>query len=365
MLQNGLGILLDRELQGMSRFFDLFAGSGSIAAHVAQNFKVRVKAFDLQSYSVVVTGAIIERSQPLKWSEIWDNWHGKASRFVKEVDVPVAKTMSSQAVQRQRHWCAKQSGMPITRAYGGHYFSAYQAVWLDAFRSKLPSSNPERRAALAALIHAASQCVASPGHTAQPFQPTPSALPFLQDAWNRDVVLRTRENLADISKYHARMSGVARQDNANVAATKLREDDLAFIDPPYSGVHYSRFYHVLETIAEGECGEVFGVGRYPEPKFRPRSQYSLKTESGKALDELLSIVASRGSKAVLTFPDHKCSNGLSGLKVREIAGRYFTIKEQAVTTKFSTLGGHKHTSTRSTGRIARHNANELILVLRP
>ena len=122
---------------------------------------------------------------------------------------------------------------------------------------------------------------------------------------------------------------------------------------------------VLETIAQGECGVVSGVGRYPDAKLRPRSRYSLKTESADALDELLQSIFSRGAKAILTFPNHDCSNGLSGEKVREVAQRYFSIEEQIVTSKFSTLGGNNGHGNKRHGRAARRDAQELVLVLRP
>jgi adenine-specific DNA methylase len=61
MLQNGLGELLKREINGAARFVDLFTGSASVAGHVAKNFDVPVLASDLQSYSVALANAIISR----------------------------------------------------------------------------------------------------------------------------------------------------------------------------------------------------------------------------------------------------------------------------------------------------------------
>lgn len=58
MLQNGLGELLGHEVSNALRFVDLFAGSGSVAIHVAQKFPIPVLAFDLQSYSAVLAVAV-------------------------------------------------------------------------------------------------------------------------------------------------------------------------------------------------------------------------------------------------------------------------------------------------------------------
>jgi adenine-specific DNA methylase len=219
--------------------------------------------------------------------------------------------------------------------------------------------------ALAALIHAASKCAAAPGHTAQPFQPTRTAKKFLVDAWKKDIAKRTHKSLLALSGKYAKRVGRAAVGDANKVAKRLKEGDLAFIDPPYSGVHYSRFYHVLETIARGNCGDVSGVGRYPDPSRRPRSQYSVGSESEEAFEELLRTISSRGARAVVTFPSNECSNGLSGDFVLRTARKYFSVKKKTVASNFSTLGGTAKPSKAGKERAARRSTQELILVLGP
>jgi adenine-specific DNA methylase len=247
----------------------------------------------------------------------------------------------------------------MTKAYGGYYFSALQTVWLDALRQTLPEREPGKTVALASMICAASQCAAAPGHTAQPFQPTRTAKPFLVDAWSKNVIVYCQNALSTISEQYAKVQGCAEVADANEAANSIAEDDLIFVDPPYSGVHYSRFYHVLETLARGQCSDVSGTGRYPVPEERPRSRYSLQSESLLALGELFSAIASRGGKAIVTFPQRKCSNGLSGRTVAELAENHFRIERHWVASKFSTLGGNNDE------RDARRSTRELIFVLRP
>lgn len=176
---------------------------------------------------------------------------------------------------------------------------------------------------------------------------------------------KTKNAFEATAKQFARIKGGAEVADANEAALQLQEGDLAFIDPPYSGVHYSRFYHVLETICLGQCGEVTGRGRYPAWEARPRSKYSVATEAKGALDDLLSKVASRRARALLTFPDHACSNGLSGKSVREVAGKHFRVSFQHVDSQFSTLGGTGDDRDDEAGRAARQKAKELMLVLDP
>ena len=366
MLCNGLGDLLGKEMLTANRFVDLFTGSAAVAAHVGSRFAVPVLAFDLQSYSIVLADAVIGRDATFVWKPAFDRWYKRAEDFASQVQTPEVESFTKKAVAEYRAWCAEQHDLPITKAYGGHYFSPQQAVWIDALRAKLPSTEPVRTVALAALIQAASQSAAAPGHTAQPFQPTPTAKRFLEDAWNREIPIRTRTVFEALANQCAQRVGSSRVADANVAAEELIEGDLVFLDPPYSGVHYSRFYHVLETIAQGSCGEVSGVGRYPAPILRPRSSYSVSSESNSALNDLLKTISERGARAILTFPDHECSNGLSGESVREISNRYFRVKEKTVKSKFSTMGGTGNAQRNGEGlRSARHHADELILALDP
>jgi adenine-specific DNA-methyltransferase len=365
MLQNGLGELLGREGATARRFVDLFAGSGAVAIHIARRFPIPVLAFDLQRYSVVLTGAVIGRKYNLNWQSIWDTWKCRAQAQFSARRIPTATKLTQSIVAEFRKWCDGQYALPFTKAYGGHYFSPKQAVWIDALRNNLPGREPAKTVALAALIQAASKCVAAPGHTAQPFQPTRTAKFFLAEAWSKDVAAKTQSAFELVAGQFARQRGRATVADANAAASQLQEGDLAFIDPPYSGVHYSRFYHVLETIADGKCGDVSGVGRYPAPSLRPRSKYSVSSESDEALDDLLKTVASHGARGVMTFPDHDCSNGLSGDSVRELAGRHFRVCESHVESQFSTLGGTGYNRHDEGGRSARQHAHELMLVLHP
>lgn len=366
MLGNGLGELLGKEVPAANRFVDLFTGSAAVAAHVGRRFDLPVLAFDLQNYSAVLADAVIGRNSTFEWKPAYDRWYKRAECFVSQVQLPDATNITKRTVSEYRTWCAEQNDLPITKAYGGHYFSPQQAVWIDALRAKLPTTEPARTVALAALIQAASQSAAAPGHTAQPFQPTLTAKRFLEDAWSREIPIRARSSFETLASQCAQRVGSSRVADANDAAEELIEGDLVFLDPPYSGVHYSRFYHVLETIAQGSCGEVSGVGRYPAPVLRPRSSYSVTSESFSALNDLLKTISARGARAILTFPDHECSNGLSGKSVREISNRYFHVKEKTVKSRFSTMGGTGNAQRNGEGlRSARHHADELILVLAP
>jgi adenine-specific DNA-methyltransferase len=364
MLDNGLGDVLDRELRSANRFVDLFSGSGTVSIYVAQKKRIPVHAIDIQSYGAVLVRAVVNRDRRFRWRSPWDAWLKRAKAERAKYRAPDWAEITQKIIRNIRLRCEK-ARTPIMKAYGGHYFSPNQAAWLDALRATMPKREPGRSIALASLIRAASQCAAAPGHTAQPFQPTQRAKKFLREAWSRDVVAKTKHAFAFLADAYAQRRGSVAVDDANRAAKKLKRTDIAFIDPPYSGVHYSRFYHVLETIARGNCGEVDGVGRYPPFEERPWSRYSVATEARKALDELFKIVSNRAARTIVTFPVHRCSNGLSGRIVRNLAKKYFEIAEQKVKSRLSSLGGAGKNGHGAASRAARMRAKELILVLTP
>jgi adenine-specific DNA-methyltransferase len=367
MLANGLGKILATETLKSKRFADLFVGSGAVAWHVAETTKCQVLAADLQVFAVALAEAVITRRRALDADKLWKAWSRSAQqnlrrdRMFHEAEIFEGKKWQvarRRNVALARNMCADGRG-PITQAYGGHYFSPKQALLLDAFRRTLPSEPAAHSVALAALICAASECAAAPGHTAQPFQPTTKAAVFLFEAWRRDIAAHVKAGLERICPKRAGAPGSGTVCNAETLAAQLNKGDLAFIDPPYSGVHYSRFYHVLETIARGACSETEGVGRYPLPRERPKSEFSVKSKSKAALERLFTILAERGTRAVLTFPREETSNGLSGRVVQAVAKKYFKCSRTVVNGRFSTLGGN------SRNRKARIPAYEIVLVLSP
>lgn len=368
MLSNGLGEILTSEMPKSKRFVDLFSGSGSVACHVATSWELEVLACDLQHFAVAIAASVLSRDRRIEDDRLFKAWIRRARTWVEShptlndsnvIQKHLGSKKTSQLVQAARRLCAGETSGPIQSAYGGHYFSPLQALWIDGLRRTLPRDISARRVALAALIRVGSQCAAAPGHTAQPFQPNGKADPFLIAAWRRDPVARLAACFLSISGCIANRLGRAVVGDAIHVAGEIKGGDLAFIDPPYSAVQYSRFYHVLESITHGVDIQVDGAGRYPPESFRPRSDFSLKTQASSAMDDLLRVVAGNGARAILTFPSGQASNGLSGEIVLDLASQYFKVKHRYITGQFSTLGGN------SVVRDARKRSNELVLTLYP
>lgn len=365
LLSRGLGAQLLKSIDGTSRFVDLFCGAGSVSWYVAENCDVPVRAVDLQSYATTLAASIITRDATLDYQSLVTTWLATA-RALAEADVRWNKALSLRGIQRTkqgveqaRKACLVGDKGVVFGAYGGYYFSPWQALLLDAMLVSIPGAGPARTVCLAALLTAAAECVASPGHTAQPFRPTDRALPFIDQCWNQDPIERATRALKELCPRHAKRTGSVLVDDAAHACDSLQESDLVFVDPPYAAEQYSRFYHVLETIARGETVAVSGAGRYSDPALRPRSDFSLKSSASASMEALVDRIADRGARAVITFPVGRCSNGLSGSDLLNLAKLRFTVTSFVANGSFSTLGGN------NLNRVSRKPSAELVLVLRP
>lgn len=345
LLANGLGELIIEKSKNAANFYDPFCGSASVVWFASAKIANKIYASDLQSYSIFLANSVLLRTKQYSAKKLINSWL-----------IPVEKKFIDYSRNQKIN---KNIAGFITKAYGGYYFGYEQAIKFDMLYSCLPEDNKDRTIAIASLIMAASSCVASPGHTAQPFQPTDSALKFIYEAWSRDPFKYVQKAIEEICLMFSNKIGSAKVGDAINILQALKENDLVFLDPPYSGVHYSRFYHVLETIARGNQIKVEGIGRYPKISERPSSKFSMKSESQNALNNLLKLIANKRATAILTFPNHECSNGLSGSFVKEIARKYFSVEKEIIKNSFSTLGGN------ITKRPARIETEELILTLLP
>jgi 16S rRNA G966 N2-methylase RsmD len=364
MLRNGLGELIVSEAAKAERVVDLFAGSAAVSWYAAQRTDRPVLAADLQHYSGTLARSVIARTRPGDADMLARNWIAparaklaKAASYRRLNGVP-QRRVTAATVSRARSASA-DSTIPLVAAYGGYYYSARQAGALQLLLEGLRDLKRARPVAHAALLMTAARCAAAPGHTAQPFGTSDTALPYVDAAWRKDPFAIAAMFVGELAPLHAQVKGTSTVGDAVDVAKRLHPGDLAFLDPPYSAVQYSRFYHVLEALSREIVPEVSGVGRYPALEDRPRSRFSLRSESAQALGELLEQLVARGCSALLTFPAGNCSNGLGGSEVIAAAKgcyRYVSIKK--VKTRFSTLGGN------GMARPARNVSEELILVMK-
>lgn len=217
----------------------------------------------------------------------------------------------------------KNPYMLFTLNYAMPYFSLRQAIFVDSYRfaiDKLLETNvigqTEYNIHLSLLIYLLNNIVTSVGdHFAQPQQfkvsdesklkrevakiikkKTLNLVKCLQDKCNEFRVIHTEKS--NNNKAYC-------NDYINVLQDRdvIDNVDLIYIDPPYTNAHYSRFYHILETLVVYDYPELEYFGRYRNDRFQ--SPFCIKSEALSEFDKMIGACARINKIAVISYSDTK------------------------------------------------------------
>lgn len=206
----------------------------------------------------------------------------------------------------------------ITTVYAGTYFGIRQALTLDALHAsaaeqlKLGQISSWQQAGLkTALMYAASLAVHSAGkHFAQPLKASLTNARFI----NSRLVSDRRENISarfiegcqkvSASLFSKDDNHCVIKDEAEHVLGTIGPQDLYYLDPPYTAQQYSRFYHVLETLAiDGTPRLPRNVpaysGLYPEDRYK--SAFSSRSKAPAALSGLVNAISKQGAAALISY----------------------------------------------------------------
>ncbi|MBG9456063.1 hypothetical protein ABE61_18800 [Lysinibacillus sphaericus] len=230
----------------------------------------------------------------------------------------------------------------FTKNYSGTYWSYEQCLWIDAFRAVADEykGDPIYYVILSSLMFAMSYNSQSTGHYAQ-----------YRDATNeksmRDILIyRMKEITPYFIRKFEELQHSLRQNNLPHRVVSmdyidcldsLDRNTTVYADPPYGFVHYSRFYHALETLVRYDYPEVNFKGRYRTD--RHQSPFCIRTKVRAAFEQLFSKVKEKESNLVLSYSD----NGMITLdEIEQIAiekfGENYSVEVRTQTHLHSTMG---------------------------
>jgi adenine-specific DNA-methyltransferase len=354
---------IDQLDPGRGRVCDLFAGSGTVSLALS---KARpVVAADIQEYSRVLCSALLVPPQIPPGMQ-----HGVAARvreltsshdlrqaldplisyemecldraeggqmeplceLIEESPVLLFQSRAAGRAPSALHRAFHESvarldrgcmlDTPIStfaRQFGGVYFSYLQAVQLDLLLNSIHEvPEPLRDIFLAAALSAGSEIVNTVGKQfAQPIRPRRkdgSTKHHLIEQILRDRrrdCLDTYEAWLDRFAHHPRPShaSAAVRGDYRTVLKSLRDVALVYADPPYTRDHYSRYYHVLETMCFREVPEVSTVrvanrlipSRGVYRQGRHQSPFCIKSQVNGAFEELFRGVQELGVPLVLSY----------------------------------------------------------------
>lgn len=227
--------------------------------------------------------------------------------------------------------------------YAMPYFSLNQAVIIDSYRYAIDKmlENKEitqliHNAYLCALIFLLQNIVCSVGdHFAQPQQ-----LKLINERKHYKEISKIigKKNFDVIGCLEQKINEIKEYSYCNFSNKCFNRDYLdlltddgvmnnvsaIYIDPPYTNAHYSRFYHILETLVNYDYPEIEYKGRYRTERIQ--SPFCVKSKVEDAFRKLILNCACKNKKLFISYADtQQCM--ITKDKIIEICGEFYTMVE--------------------------------------
>jgi adenine-specific DNA-methyltransferase len=308
---------------------DLFAGTSVVSGSLAHRFKVH--ANDIQVYSSIFSHTYFQDLSSISLDTIitvQDDCLKLIKKFRKaypDLDFDYSNVKSLEDLNslesNQKRLIEKQFGLGFhlfTKNYSGTYWSFEQCLWIDTIRAiaEKYKDSIEYYVILSSLIFAMSYTSPSTGHYAQYRDVTEDNMADIltyrrKSVW--DYFERKFEELVLVLSTPLLENKVTSLDYLDCLRI-IEEGSIVYADPPYQSVHYSRFYHALETLVKYDYPKIAHKGRYRDD--RHQSPFCKKTTVDTAFLNLFKGVSDKNSHLVLSY----CDTGMISLeKIIEIS----------------------------------------------
>ena len=361
---------------------DLFAGSGSVTYRLSRSRKVY--SSDIQEYSRVICSALTRKVNRDSFDiDVYlDRIHQLGESPVIDAFAPLVNSekvaLSSGDVDTMSHIIedgslevfrlegktslinnelasvltnlAKVKANPfetkISRYYGGVYFSYEQAIQIDFILNSISSVDYQfKDICLAALLSTVSDIVNTVGKQfAQPLKMRDSngnlkasSIRKIQKDRSIEVFALYKEWLKRYLSIEPGMDAVViRQDYYQSLLSLPKDIRVVYADPPYTRDHYSRYYHVLETIALQDMPTLSStnnrgarhISRGIYRNERHQSPFCIRSQAPIEFDRMCRVISETGRKLLLSYSPYDETKKthprvVTVHQLEEIAGRHF------------------------------------------
>lgn len=296
---------------------DLFAGTSVLSGSLGHTVTMHVN--DIQSYSAVLAktylgdyhwqnyGNLIEDVVRIAQSHV-DDVHTLYPDLVYEYKTDMDLNEFNGIEQQQQDLIYSDfedvEHHLFIKSYSGTYWSYEQCLWIDALRiaAEEYSDSPVYNCILSSLMFAMAYNAQSTGHYAQ-----------YRDANNlasmNDIIVYRKKEIVPYFKKKLKELMESTGSNSfkhTITSLDYREcldlipnGTLVYADPPYAFVHYSRFYHALETLIRYDYPDVAHKGRYRTD--RHQSPFCKRTEVEGAFKTMFEKIKLKQAKLVLSY----------------------------------------------------------------
>lgn len=233
---------------------DIMGGSNTVGYALKPYFKIITN--DVQNYSYIISKAIIENqttiiSNKLALKDLYEN-------FLKN--------------EKQKSYSFFYDN------YSDTYFSPEQCLEIDSIRYAIDQLNDDNKKNLYLSALMGAMCIAqsTPGHFAQFMPKDHKRIISLRKICVWQTFLKKCDDYSNIvfTKFENRafcsdFNNLINQDLINYV-------DTIYLDSPYSGEQYSRFYHILETITRYDNPSLSFKAKYRDDRFMSKFCYKSK-----------------------------------------------------------------------------------------
>ena len=223
-LINWIFTIIKKECKGDS-FIDIFAGTGIVSAIASKEYTNLIMNDFLYSNNLLYNAFF----QDEKFSQ-------------KRIDEIIKEYNNLNPDDLDENYFSKN--------FGDKFFSKNSAKKIGFIRENIEINKINLyNILIASLIYSLDKIANTVGH---------------YDAYFKKNKIKDNFFMKSIDVTNVKNISIHRED-ANILAKKIKAD-VAYIDPPYNSRQYSRFYHVLETLAKWECPKLYGVALKPAPE---------------------------------------------------------------------------------------------------
>jgi len=295
---------------------DLFAGTSVVSGSLKNIYNVH--ANDIQLYSSIFSHTYFSNLKGIEndtIKEIHVKCLEKINEFKARYPQHVYNYDTIQTLEELNKLEALQQNLLhedfnigfhlFVKNYSGTYWSFEQCLWIDSIRAvaEMYAGRLEYYAILSSLIFSMSYNSPSTGHYAQYRDANSDNMQDILSYRNREIWSYFEK------KFEELVMTIGESDRDHKISTLdyldclriIKKGSIVYADPPYQSVHYSRFYHALETLVRYDYPKVHYKGRYRED--RHQSPFCKKTTVHSAFRNLFQGVADKKSHLVLSYSD--------------------------------------------------------------
>jgi site-specific DNA-methyltransferase len=325
---------------------DLFAGSCSLSGALGD--QIPIISNDIQKYSSVLAKTYLidwnnhktsindviksaKEYHQIYYQDLVKEYKYPEEPSIKEFNAIEIKSRSLIESEFNNDWHL------FTKYYSGTWWSTEQCTWIDSLRKAIEdyNDNPIYNTLLSSLMFAAAYNSQGTGHYAQ-------YRDAKDDSSLRDINIYRSKSIIEYFTRKAEDSLRALRNRPNPLNHRIMAEDYLdclnkinnctiYADPPYCFVHYSRFYHILETLVlydypniQSKNG-IFVKGRYRED--RHQSPFCIRTQVEKAFDDMFYAINNNNCSLALSYSN---TGMITANQLVDIACKYFERKKISI-----------------------------------